>query len=129
MRSFGTVSGQLRIASFSAEEDFDELFEAFAAVVDEGGAFPRTSPVDAETFRAAWLDGMTTVQVARRDGELAGSYFLRPAFPDLGSHIANAGYLVVPPLRRQGIGRLLAEHSMAEAQRHGFDAMVRRRLE
>ena len=118
------MSARLEIVPFSLRRDLDELFDAYAAVVEEGGAFPRTPPADVQTFRSAWLDGTTSVQVARRDGRLAGSYFLRPAFPYLGAHIVNAGYLVVTELRRRGIGRALVDHSMAEAARHGFDAML-----
>ena len=75
-------------------------------------------------FRAAWLERSTVVQVARVGGRLAGSYFIKPNFPDAAGHIANAGYLVVPELRGRGIGRGLAEHSLTEARRHGFDAMM-----
>jgi ribosomal protein S18 acetylase RimI-like enzyme len=100
------------------------LLAAYTEVVEDGGAFPRRPPVDRETFRSAWLDGMTTVQVARSDGHFAGSYFLRPAYPDAAAHIANAGYLVPRELRGRGCGRALAEHSLAEAARRGFGAML-----
>jgi GNAT superfamily N-acetyltransferase len=55
---------------------------------------------------------------------VAGSYFLRPAFPDSASHIANAGYLVVDAMRGRGFGRALVEHSLREARRCGFDAIL-----
>jgi hypothetical protein len=85
-------------------EDESELFAAYASAVAAGGSFPRRPPADLLTFRAAWLSGMTTVQVGRLAGRVAGSYFLRPAFPDAASHIANAGYLVVDALRGRGFG-------------------------
>jgi ribosomal protein S18 acetylase RimI-like enzyme len=75
-------------------------------------------------FRGAWLEGAVSVQVARVEGRLAGSYFIKPNFPDAAAHIANAGYLVPVAMRRRGIGRALAEHSLEEARRHGFDAMM-----
>jgi ribosomal protein S18 acetylase RimI-like enzyme len=104
--------------------DEDDLFSAYAAVVEEGGAFPRRAPATREMFRAAWLHDSTSVQVARAGGRFAGSYFIKPNFPDTAAHIANAGYLVRADLRRRGIGRALAEHSLKEARRHGFDAMM-----
>jgi len=108
-----------------AAADEEAAFAAFAAAVVAGGSYPRRPPVDRAQFRAAWLTGMTTVQVARLDdGRVAGSYFLRPALPDAGAHIANAGYLVAADLRGRGIGRALAEHSLREARRRGFDAML-----
>jgi GNAT superfamily N-acetyltransferase len=117
------VTAPLDISAYEADDE-EELFAAFAATVREGGAFPRRPPADRATFRAAWLDGMTSVQVGRVANRVAGSYFLRPAFPGLAAHIANAGYLVAPELRGRGYGRALAEHSLAEARRRGFDAML-----
>jgi GNAT superfamily N-acetyltransferase len=75
-------------------------------------------------FCSAWLAGVTTVQVGRVGARVAGSYFLRPAFAGAAAHIANAGYLVAEDLRGRGFGRALAEHSLDEARRRGFDAML-----
>lgn len=113
----------LKIGKFRPDDE-PGLFAAFAATVAAGGAFPRRPPADVGMFRAAWLTGMTTVQVARANERVAGSYFLRPAFPDAAAHIANAGYLVAEDLRGRGYGRALAEHSLHEAQRRGFTAML-----
>jgi len=106
------------------EGDEDDLLAAYAGVVEEGGAFPRRPPADQEMLRSAWLAGATTVQVGSLGDRFAGAYFLRPAFPGLASHIANAGYLVTPELRGRGLGRTLAEHSFAEAKKCGFDALL-----
>jgi GNAT superfamily N-acetyltransferase len=107
-----------------AEPDEAELFAAYAAVVEEGGAFPHRPPIDRGGFRSAWLDGMTAVRVAREQGRFAGSYFLRPAFPGAATRIANAGYLVPAELRGNGIGRRLCEHSLRLARELGFEAML-----
>jgi GNAT superfamily N-acetyltransferase len=105
-------------------DDEDELLSAFATVVKEGGAFPRRPPADTTMLHSAWLDNATTVQIGRLDGQFAGAYYLRPALPGLAAHIANAGYQVVPELRRRGVGTELAEHSFLKARRCGFDAML-----
>jgi L-amino acid N-acyltransferase YncA len=107
-----------------AAGDEPELFAVFAQAVREGGAFPRRAPVDPEVFRTAWLRDAVSVQVGRLDGTLIGGYFLKPNFPGLAGHVANAGYVVSASHRRRGFGRALAEHSLAEARRHGFDAMM-----
>ena len=118
-----SVPGHLVVSEFSPDDEH-ALFAAYASAVDVGGAFPRSPPADLVTFRSAWLEGMATVQVGRVRGRVAGSYFLRPAFPDAAAHIANAGYIVVDELRGRGFGRMLAEHSLSEARRRGFDAML-----
>jgi ribosomal protein S18 acetylase RimI-like enzyme len=48
---------------------------------------------------------------------------LRPNQPGLGDHVANAGYVVAPEARNQGIARALCEHSLATAAAAGFVAM------
>jgi hypothetical protein len=70
---------QPKIRSSQVHEE-GELLAAYAELVEDGGAFPRTPPADREMLRSAWINGATTVQVARSaDGRLAGAYLLRPA--------------------------------------------------
>jgi L-amino acid N-acyltransferase YncA len=104
--------------------DQEELFAIYAAVVEEGGAFPHAPPADAAMFEKAWLEDKSGVYVARLDGAVAGSYHLLPNFTGLAAHIANAGYMVAQSFRRRGVGRALVEHSLDEARRLGFDAMM-----
>jgi GNAT superfamily N-acetyltransferase len=104
-------------------EDRDELFILYALIVDEGGAFPRSPPADHETFDEVWFD-KTLVMVARAGDDLVGSYYVTPNFGGRASHIANGGYMVHPDHRGKGIGRTLVEHSIVEARRLGFDALM-----
>jgi L-amino acid N-acyltransferase YncA len=119
----GVELDPLEIAPY-ADRDEQELYAAYAAVVEEGGAFPRRPPIARGEFRSAWLEGAAAVWVARLEGNLAGSYFLRPAFPGAATTIANAGYLVPAELRGKGIGRRLCEHSLRLAGERGFEAML-----
>jgi GNAT superfamily N-acetyltransferase len=119
-----TASGDELAIAPATSADEPDLFALYARVVEDGGSFPHEPPADEAMFRAAWIDGMTAVMVGRVDGALAGSYYLKPNFPGIAGHIANAGYMVAPELRGRGIGRALAEHSLDEARRLGFDAMM-----
>jgi ribosomal protein S18 acetylase RimI-like enzyme len=106
------------------EDDLDELFQLYALVVDEGGAFPAAPPATRKDFERTWIEEKTIVLVVRSGSRIAGSYHLLPNFSGRAAHIGNAGYMVHPDFRRQGIGRALVEHSLAEAPRHGFDALM-----
>jgi ribosomal protein S18 acetylase RimI-like enzyme len=108
----------------SGAQDVQELFDLYALVVEEGNAFPAAPPVTREDFERTWMRDKTIVIVARANGRIAGSYHLMPNFGGRAAHIGNAGYMVHPDFRRQGIGRALVEHSIAEAPRHGFDALM-----
>jgi GNAT superfamily N-acetyltransferase len=50
-------------------------------------------------------------------------YKLVANHPDLGSHVANASFMVDPAWQGKGAGRQLGEHCLAEARRAGFLAM------
>ena len=73
--------------------------------------------------RRFWTAAPTCAFVAERDGDVVGSYMLRPNQPGLGNHVANAGYVVAPEARNQGIARALCEHSLRTAAEAGFLAM------
>jgi ribosomal protein S18 acetylase RimI-like enzyme len=50
-------------------------------------------------------------------------YKLGPNQVGRGDHVANASYMVSPAAQGVGVGRMLGEHSVAEARRQGFLAM------
>ncbi len=54
---------------------------------------------------------------------VVGSYILQPNCPDLGSHIANASYMVDPGVQGQGVGRAMGKHSILRAKELGYLAM------
>jgi GNAT superfamily N-acetyltransferase len=91
-------------------------------VIAAGDAFVYEAPFTPEQMRA-YVAGYTAGFVAEHDGRIVGGYVLRPNQPGRGAHVANATYLVSPNARGLGIGRLLGEHSIAEARRMGFTAM------
>src|SRR5439155_1567513 len=72
---------------------------------------------------AYWLGPKTRCYVALSDQGIVGSYILKANQPGLGSHVANAGFMVSPSARGRGIGRAMAEHCLLEARRLGFRAM------
>jgi ribosomal protein S18 acetylase RimI-like enzyme len=119
------TSGGLELTVASAGRgDHDELYAAFAQVVAAGDGYPHPrGPLAVEDFQEYWLEHKSAVVVARHQGRLVGSYYLKPNFPGRAAHIANAGYFVVADLRGDGIGTALVEDSMVEGRRLGFDSL------
>ncbi len=122
MRTIGGIELTLTAAGAA---DHADLYRAFAALVAAGEGYPQApGPLEYHEFADYWLLHKSYVAVGRTaEGRLAGSYYLRPNFPGRASHIANAGYFVVPGLRDQGIGSALVQDSLTAARTLGFDAM------
>jgi GNAT superfamily N-acetyltransferase len=101
----GTVPVDIRQA---AVDDHDELYTAFSRIVGAREGFPQKPPLTREDF----------------GGYLIGASYIKPNFVGRAAHIANAGYFVSASYRGTGVGRALVEHSLLEARRLGFDAMM-----
>jgi L-amino acid N-acyltransferase YncA len=76
-----------------------------------------------EEALAYWFQPGTRTYVAERDGQIVGTYILKPNQPALGSHVANAAFMVSPAAQGLGVGKGMGEHCLVEARRLGFRAM------
>jgi ribosomal protein S18 acetylase RimI-like enzyme len=97
------------------------MLQATFAAGDTYAFAPDTS--ETEIFKA-WVQAPLATYVAcTDDGSIAGTYFLKPNQPGLGSHVANCGYVVAPAARGQGLASAMCVHSQQEALAQGFRAM------
>ena len=104
-------------------EEFDLAWPIFEAVVAAGDTYSYDPTTTLEAARAMWTTPPARTFVAREGDRVVGCYVMRPNQPGLGSHVANAGYMVAPEARGRGVAGALCEHSLAEARRSGFLAM------
>jgi ribosomal protein S18 acetylase RimI-like enzyme len=107
---------------------FAQLWPIFKAVIADGDTYSYPPDLDQATACAMWTSAPARCFVARRVDEsgkdvVVGGYTLRPNQPGLGNHVANAGYMVAPNARGQGIASRLCEHSLEQARHTGFTAM------
>ncbi|HEU5247096.1 MAG TPA: GNAT family N-acetyltransferase [Candidatus Udaeobacter sp.] len=107
----------------AAEADRDAIWEIFHEVVAAGDTYAIDPDVSREEALAYWSGADTQTYVAESTGRVVGTYILRPNQSGGGSHVANAGFMVAPDARGQGIGRAMGEHCLNEARRLGFRAM------
>jgi ribosomal protein S18 acetylase RimI-like enzyme len=117
----GVVPVDIRQA---AADDHDELYTAFSRIVGAGEGFPQQPPLTREDFDDYWIQHSAAVSVACFGGYLIGASYIKPNFVGRAAHIANAGYFVLAPYRGTGVGRSLVEHSLHDARRLGFDAIM-----
>lgn len=106
-----------------APDDGDELFAAFAHIVDDREGFPLAPPLTRDVFHDYWFGPAAASWTVRIGGVLAGGYYVKPNFVGRAAHVANAGYFLLAAHRGCGVGRRMVEHSLDEARRLGFDAM------
>jgi GNAT superfamily N-acetyltransferase len=59
--------------------------------------------------------------VAEVDGVVVGMYKLISNRRDLGSHVANASFMVAPSAHGRGIGRAMGEHLILATQPKAFN--------
>jgi len=100
-------------------------------VIIEGKTYPQDQPLSEVEFAAYWLSQDAFVVRAVKDtdtqpGDIAvlGAFYLKPNFPGRCSHICNAGFIVQPVLRGQGIGRLMGEEMLKIASSLGYTAVM-----
>lgn len=111
------------VIRLAQDADFDGIWEIFHAVVSKGDTYTYDPETTQEGARTLWMAPGIATYVALLDGEVVGTYILKANQPGLGSHVANAGYMVHPERAGRGIGRALCAHSLDEARRAGFLAM------
>lgn len=105
------------------ETDFEDIWEIFHNVVKKGDTFAFHPGTGKEDCRALWMPPSVHTYVAELQGKVLGTYILKKNQPGLGSHVANAAYMVHPEARGKGIGRAIGNHSIKQAKRMGFSAV------
>jgi ribosomal protein S18 acetylase RimI-like enzyme len=82
---------------------------------------PRDMPRDAAL--AYWLSTAHEVFVAEENGDVLGTYYIRPNQSGGGAHIANCGYMTAPHAAGRGIARAMCHHSLSHAREKNYRAI------
>jgi ribosomal protein S18 acetylase RimI-like enzyme len=72
---------------------------------------------------AYWSRSDHETFVAEADGEVVGTYYLRPNQAGGGKHVCNCGYVTSATATGRGVARAMCEHSLEQARRRGYRAM------
>jgi len=105
------------------EADFDAMWPVFQAVVATGDTYAFSPTTTRQDAFAYWFGPGMTSYVAVNGLRILGMYKLRANQRDLGSHVANASFMVDPALQGTGTGTALGHHCLREAQNAGYKAM------
>ncbi|MEW6283861.1 MAG: GNAT family N-acetyltransferase [Candidatus Eremiobacterota bacterium] len=103
--------------------DAPAILSIFRPILAEGTTYAYDPDTPDGELVEGWMGPGRHAFVAEEDGQVLGSYTLRPNFPGRGSHVANGSYIVGQAARGRGVGRRLGEHSLVTARELGFHAL------
>ncbi|HCR85541.1 MAG TPA: GNAT family N-acetyltransferase [Alphaproteobacteria bacterium] len=110
----------IRKAFAQDEEAIWDIFHRVIQSADTYAFYPDTQKQYALKY---WTQQGTTAYVAAIDRKVVGTFCIRENRPGLGSHVANASYMVHPDFHGQGVGRKMGEESLKIAADNGYKAM------
>ncbi|AFY49303.1 acetyltransferase [Nostoc sp. PCC 7524] len=111
-------------------QEYENVRTLLNLIIDEGKTYPQQHPLSQAEFAAYWLSHDTFVvrlsgqDTIHKPPEVLGSFYVKPNFPGRCSHICNAGFIVQPGWRGQGIGRLMGESMLEIAANLGYAAVM-----
>lgn len=105
------------------EGDWPGIWKIFRVVVSAGDTYSYAQDTPEDEARRLWATAPATAYVAIEGDAIVGTYMMRPNQPGLGSHVANAGFMVAPGDSGRGVGRAMGEHALERAREHGYRAM------
>jgi ribosomal protein S18 acetylase RimI-like enzyme len=113
----------LQIVQASSRDEFELVWPFFRQIVSAGDTYSYPMDCSYEQGQAFWMPDNGSTFLAKFDNQVVGSFYLKPNQPGLGSHIANAGYMVNPNSFGKGIGKQMGLFSLSTASTLGYKAM------
>ena len=107
----------------ATSSDWPATWKIFRSVVRGGDTYAFSPDLDEENARRIWFSPGAEVFVAEGKARVVGTFYVKPNQPGLGSHVANAGFMVDPEIHGTGLGRAMGEYALAWAKEQGYQAM------
>lgn len=104
-------------------EDAAAIWSIIGPTIRAGETYavdPAMSEAEALVY---WTGPDKETFVAEADGQVLGTYYIRPNQAGGGSHVCNCGYMTAVEATGRGVARAMCEHSLAHARARGFRAM------
>ncbi len=106
-----------------SKEDFGLFWPTFKSVVEAQETYAFEPDIGYEEGFNLWCASPQLTLVAKENGEVLGSYYIKANAAGPSSHICNCGYMVAPQARGKGLAKVLCEHSQKIALELGYTAM------
>ena len=107
----------------ATETDFVAMWPIFHAVVATGASYVFAPDTNRQGAFEYWFGAGAHTYIAQEAGHIVGMYKFMANQRDLGSHVANASFMVDPNHSGHGVGKAMGLHCLSEARKAGFAAM------
>ena len=107
----------------ATDGDREAVWDIIRQVIAGGDTYVFAPDTPRDEMLDYWFAPDKYVYVVESDGKILGTMWLKANQPGLGSHVANAAYMVSPDAKGKGVGKAMGEFSLEEARRLGFTAM------
>jgi ribosomal protein S18 acetylase RimI-like enzyme len=105
------------------EDDADAIWAIIGPTIRAGETYALDPEMSREEALAYWTGPERETFVAEEDGQVLGTYYLRPNQSGGGKHICNCGYMTAGQASGRGLARRMGEHSLGHARNRGFRGM------
>ena len=105
------------------EADFDQVWPIIREVVQGQESYALDPDMDRDAAWKLWVELPRATFVAEDDGQILGTYYIKPNAAGPGAHVCNCGYMTSPAARGRGVASALCIHSLGVARQLGFLSM------
>ena len=105
------------------ESDHDAIWRILEPAIRAGETYTLPRDMNREQALAYWFGADHEVFIAGEEGQILGTYYLRPNQKGGGSHVANCGYMTDAHATGRGVARAMCAHSLEHAKARGFRSM------
>lgn len=103
--------------------DAAAIWALIGPTIRNGETYALDRDMPEEAALAYWLATDKETFVAELDGEIVGTYYLRPNGAGGGRHVCNCGFMTAVQATGRGVARTMCQHAMEHARRRGYRAM------
>jgi len=86
------------------ESDWSQVWPIIEKIFRAGEAYAFSPEITEQEAHKVWIEmPQETYVTTGSDGDILGTYYIKPNQPSLGSHVCNCGYIVSDSARGQGV--------------------------
>jgi L-amino acid N-acyltransferase YncA len=107
----------------AVEGDVPGIWQILEPTIRAGETYALPRDLTEQEALRYWRAPQHEVFVADDDGQILGTYYMRPNQQGGGSHVCNCGYMTAPWAAGRGVARAMCAHSLGHAKARGYRAM------